>query len=386
MTTVAGIRETLFRRRFSHRSLALSLALSLSRFLAFSLPRPLAPSLPRSLVCARVLSLTHSLSLSLSIPLALPLSRSHVRLLSLWPSPQTPPFLSFLSLARFLPLSLSRSLALSLSRPSLSLRSSCCGRPWRKGFRGIHTDPRAHTHTHTNTCSRMRAIGCAQAHGQVPREGRASGGTSIDTERPLNRARRVASATFFAGILMPAGIGTAHACDRGGRRVARVSGRRAGASTRECVCARSAPPCETPRHLGTSDCQSQTLHGRGLALPRRGMDRAGPCHGVACTGARHATPCHGVAWRGAFSRLLAGRQSEVLRCLRVSQGHTAGRRRRGRARSRGGPDREAAHLRRRARGCHVAPRQSCRVHPPTPRPPTRTPGAPPAALALCGDV
>jgi hypothetical protein len=159
MTTVAGIRETLFRRRFSHRSLALSLALSLSRFLAFSLPRPLAPSLPRSLVCARVLSLTHSLSLSLSIPLALPLSRSHVCLLSLWPSPQTPPFLSFLSLARFLPLSLSRSLALSLSRPSLSLRSSCCGRPWRKGFRGIHTDPRARIHTHTQT----HAAACVQS-------------------------------------------------------------------------------------------------------------------------------------------------------------------------------------------------------------------------------
>ena len=317
MTTVAGIRETLFRRRFSHRSLALSLALSLSRFLAFSLPRPLAPSLPRSLVCARVLSLTHSLSLSLSIPLALPLSRSHVCLLSLWPSPQTPPFLSFLSLARFLPLSLSRSLALSLSRPSLSLRSSCCGRPWRKGFRGIHTDPRAHTHTHTNTCSRMRAIGCAQAHGQVPREGRASGGTSIDTERPLNRARRVASATFFAGILMPAGIGTAHACDRGGRRVARVSGRRAGASTRECVCARSAPPCETPRHLGTSDCQSQTQHGRGarLATAWHGQGRSMPRRGM-----DGGAPCHSVAWRGAFSRLLAVRGSQVSKSFAGAHG------------------------------------------------------------------
>ena len=47
----------------------------------------------------------------------------------------------------------------------------------------------------------------------TPREARASGPTSIDTERPVDRARRVASATFLAGILIPAGIGT----ERGGR-------------------------------------------------------------------------------------------------------------------------------------------------------------------------
>jgi hypothetical protein len=68
----------------------------------------------------------------------------------------------------------------------------------------------------------------------TPREARASGPTSIDTERPVDRARRVASATLFAGILIPAGIGTANM--RPGPRLAGQGAERGGRRVHWCVC------------------------------------------------------------------------------------------------------------------------------------------------------
>jgi hypothetical protein len=66
---------------------------------------------------------------------------------------------------------------------------------------------RAHARARARLCVCPCVRACVLVN--TPREARASGPTSIDTERPVDRARRVASATFFAGILIPAGIGTA---------------------------------------------------------------------------------------------------------------------------------------------------------------------------------